>query len=105
MTKPLGLTEPQLKEIEDILGRALMNIKTYKIFYFGSRARGDFKKYSDLDLWIESAAPLENQTLNDLHESFSESELPIKVDIVTPVSVFPAYKGSITKELRLWLEK
>lgn len=52
-----------------------------KIYCFGSRARGDHKKFSDLDLMVEGSGSYDNE-LGLIKESFEESRLPIKVDIV-----------------------
>lgn len=49
---------------------------------FGSRATGHAKPYSDLDLAIITDAPLGLERLAALAESFSESDLPWKVEVV-----------------------
>ena len=49
---------------------------------FGSRAKWVAKPYSDLDLAIITEQPLPIATMADLRESFDESDMTIKVDIV-----------------------
>lgn len=49
---------------------------------FGSRVQGRTKKASDLDLVIMGDNPLDIRTFGNLQEAFSESDLPMKVDIV-----------------------
>lgn len=52
------------------------------VWVFGSRVSGRAKKYSDLDLAVLSEEPLSLTELGELQEAFSESDLPIKVDVV-----------------------
>jgi predicted nucleotidyltransferase len=67
---------------------------------FGSRARDDFKKYSDLDLWLEAQPAISDSELSTLKEAFTNSDLAIEVDIVTPEKVLPQYLPQISKDLR-----
>jgi len=52
-----------------------------KIYLFGSRARGDFRKYSDIDIAIESDSDLRDKII-ELKNILEESNLIYKVDIV-----------------------
>ena len=49
---------------------------------FGSRATGNAKEYSDLDLAIMGEEPLSLREVSALDEALGESDLPFKVDIV-----------------------
>ncbi|MFT8542140.1 nucleotidyltransferase family protein [Acetobacter sp.] len=49
---------------------------------FGSRVTGTAKPFSDLDLAIMGDEPLSLETRARLEESFSESDLPWKVDVL-----------------------
>jgi hypothetical protein len=40
----------------------------------------------------------------DLQALFQESDLPIKVDIVTPESCLESYLANITAEKKIWLQ-
>lgn len=60
----------------------LNTVATYEVWAFGSRVNGNVKPYSDLDLAVITAEPLDLQTHADLVDAFSESDLPWKVDIV-----------------------
>lgn len=48
---------------------------------FGSRARGDAKPYSDLDLVIYDDEPVDELALAEATEDFDESALPYHVDL------------------------
>lgn len=58
------------------------NAPGVKVLAFGSRAQGNAKRYSDLDLALDAGTPLDWSMLGSLKAAFSESDLPIKVDVV-----------------------
>ncbi|MBL7670655.1 MAG: nucleotidyltransferase domain-containing protein [Bdellovibrionaceae bacterium] len=105
MSEPAGLDIATLQKIKSILLSELEAKLHYVLFVFGSRATSQFRKYSDLDLWIESSPRLTARELSDLHEKFEESDLAIKVDLVTPENCLPVYLPQIGSEKKLWFEK
>ena len=62
---------------------------------FGSRTAGHAKRFSDLDvaLEVENGVPIE--TLARLRDAFSESDLPIKVDVVDWNALDPEFRSAI----------
>ena len=76
----LALSGEELSVVKAILRAHLPNSVTVHVF--GSRAVGQPKAWSDLDLLLEAAAPVPLSTIATLTEAFEESELPWKVDIV-----------------------
>lgn len=63
------------------------------VYVFGSRARGDFRPFSDLDLLVEgSVDPL---ALSEIREDLEESNLPIKVDLVHIDDLAESYRAGI----------
>ncbi len=104
MPEPLGLSPQQIKEIEEKLRLCLKEKSSWNVDVFGSRRRGDFKVYSDLDLWIDSKPSLTEFEMATLREQFEESELPIKIDIVTNESVLEDYRAHISGEKVNWLK-
>jgi uncharacterized protein len=67
----------------EIVKRILaLHVPDYDVFAFGSRVSGRVKQFSDLDLVIMSQKPLSLRKLTKLREAFSDSDLPIKVDVV-----------------------
>jgi predicted nucleotidyltransferase len=75
----IQLKDSEIQFIKKTLGECLPEAKFY---IFGSRAIGVAKKYSDLDLLISSKNILPLSLLSQLKETFIESNLPFKVDIV-----------------------
>ena len=66
----------------DLLDRVVAYFDPRRVILFGSRARGQAKPHSDLDLAIITGEPLPLSTLAALAEAFSESDLPWRVDVV-----------------------
>ena len=70
-----------------------------RIGVFGSFARGDQKKGSDLDILVEFSTPVGFFDFIRL-ENFLSKNLRIKVDLVSKRSVKPAAKKEIFKEVQ-----
>lgn len=56
--------------------------KKDKAFIFGSWAIGDNRKFSDIDIGVESKRKLSLHLISRLQEAFEESNLPYAVDVV-----------------------
>ncbi len=79
--------------------------KRCRIFVFGSRARGDYHRFSDLDIGI---IPLSDKTLNlpDLQDYLNyESLIPFKVEIVNFAIVDDKFKSKAMQNVIWWREK
>lgn len=59
----------------------------YKLFIFGSRAKGTNRKYSDIDLGVEGKNKLTAKEYLALTTTLEDSDLPYKVDVVDFSSV------------------
>lgn len=76
-TDQFGLRIGELEQIIDIIAS---NDKVLKAVIYGSRAKGNFKPWSDIDLFIDG----ENLDLSDtylLDDKFYDLDIPQKVDI------------------------
>lgn len=73
-------------------------LPSYEVWAFGSRVKGAAKPYSDLDLVIMSQQPLSLALMTSLHEAFSESDLPWKVDIVDWAITSPEFRAVIDQQ-------
>lgn len=85
MNVVLTLTPGEAATVRAILHRILPPRITVHVF--GSRATGEPKAWSDLDLALEGPAPLTLAVMAELAEAFDESDLPWKVDLVDRMSV------------------
>jgi len=70
----------EIEELKKFLKEFFKN-DNVKVYLFGSRARGDFRKYSDIDIAVESDNDLRDKII-ELKEILEESNLIYKVDIV-----------------------
>ena len=77
----IEITPEQVEIVQTILVTYLPSKSS--VFVFGSRAKGNPKPHSDLDLAIDAdGQPLNLVNIGQLNEAFDESLLPYKVDIV-----------------------
>ena len=75
----VDLATDHLAQVKLILSKHVPNV-TCKAF--GSRVTGKATRFSDLDLVLIADAPISVDTLNALKFAFSNSDLPIMVDVV-----------------------
>ncbi len=75
----IDLPPKQVDMVMDILHRL---IPDHRVIAFGSRVSGGAEPFSDLDLLVLSEEPLEWRLLCELRLAFSESDLPIVVDLL-----------------------
>ena len=92
-----GLNEEWVKILEQELFNPLRKFRV-RTWVFGSRARGNYREFSDLDVLIEPHQALPAGLLSKIREALEESSLPIKVDIVEWENVAESYKKSILQD-------
>ena len=68
---------------------------------FGSRVKGRASRYSDLDLAIVCTQKIAWQQLDSLKNSFSESDLPMCVDIVDWHAVSVSFRQCISEQYEI----
>ncbi|MEN9773375.1 MAG: hypothetical protein RL322_445 [Pseudomonadota bacterium] len=73
-------------------------VPQYEVWAFGSRARGQAKKFSDLDLAIMTDRPLTLDVSAGLRDEFSESDLPWKVDTVDWACTSESFRAIIERD-------
>ena len=71
------LPPEQLRLVLGLTGKHLPGVE---VWAYGSRVRGNPRRYSDLDL-VAFTEPGQSAQADDLREAFEESELPIRVDL------------------------
>lgn len=89
----LDLDPEEWSIVLDILS---MLVPGHEVWAFGSRAKGNAKPYSDLDLAIITGQPLTMAIKASLREAFSESDLPWQVDVVDWATASPEFRSIIT---------
>jgi len=90
----ISLTEKELSIIKSIL---IDHSKNTKVLAIGSRIKGTHKKYSDLDLvfFNKNKEKLGLSRLSRIKETFEESDLAIKVDVIDYYATSPEFQKII----------
>jgi predicted nucleotidyltransferase len=97
MTLGIALSPEHRRIVLDLLARHLPH--GANVWVFGSRARGQPRRYSDLDLAIDAGRPLTPDEAAMLREAFEESDLPWRVDIVDWHSIDDRFRRAITPQM------
>lgn len=93
----MGIAKHVIKEIRDLAEKYHLN----KVILFGSRARGDYKRASDIDLAV-SGGNISRFAL----DAEEETSTPLKYDIVNlDETVQEELRASIAKEGIILYEK
>lgn len=98
-----GLTPSQYEFISKNVVTPLESLGAH-IYCYGSRARGDHKQFSDLDLMIEtdlSSQALETK-ISSIQELLVNSNFPLKVDLVLFSQFADFYKDNYQKDKQRW---
>ena len=91
-----GLSEDELNTLAQLVVGPLVGAGA-KVWCFGSRARGDHKKFSDIDLMVESERDL-TVLVGKVREAIIESNFPYKVDLVELKYFAKQYRNSFDSE-------
>ena len=89
----IDLDKKSLVIVKKILQQYFSNTQ---VKVFGYRATGRAQKFSDLDLVVISDAPISIEKINEVKFAFSNSNLPILVDIVDWHQLSPAFRQKIS---------
>lgn len=93
MPPPIHISESDWQEVQRVL---VQEIPGLEVWAFGSRARGDAKLYSDLDLAIITTTPLSLSQLASLTHAFESSDMTIRVDVVDWSSISEAFRRIVS---------
>ena len=94
-----GLSEKHLDFIQKVL-RENIPQKDAKFYIFGSRSKGNYREYSDIDI----AVKLENKKLSvdvlgKILLEFTDSTLPYEVDVIDLNAIDNKFKNLIKDSL------
>ena len=92
------------EKTQQIREQILPIIKAYKINYaaiFGSFARGENKKDSDLDLLVNFSEPVSYFDLVEVEQKIARKIKIKKVDLVTLAALHPLIRKSVNKDLKV----
>lgn len=97
MIMKFGLSKTDWQLLEQ-LALAPLRKNGFRLYVFGSRARGDFQPFSDIDILIETPTNATVPSLALIREALEESDLPIKVDLVLASEVASTYLPEILRQ-------
>ena len=73
-----------------------------RLYLFGSRARGDAARASDIDIAILPEAPLEPGTLARIRDALEESTIPYPVEVIDLSSVNDTFRRKVLTQAIEW---
>jgi len=96
MTASLDLASEHRRIVLGIIAEHLL--PTTQIWVFGSRATGRARRYSDLDLALDTGRRLTIDETAILREAFDECDLPYRVDIVDWHAIDERFRRAIADQ-------
>jgi predicted nucleotidyltransferase len=87
----------QIEESDFLILREILGKYPYKFYVYGSRARGDASRYSDLDIFCKEK--IAGGDLVSLKMELEESNLTIKVDVLDLGNCLEEFAALIEKDL------
>jgi len=88
----------QTKYLDEVKRILCARVPECEVRAFGSRVNGMAKEYSDLDLAVVGKGKVEWRRMEDMRDAFSESDLPITVDVLDWRAISPEFRNVIEKD-------
>ena len=84
------------KEILEIIGKHL-DLRKYKVFFFGSRVKGDNFPRADIDIGIEGPRAIPIEIMAEIKEEIEELPILYKFDVIDFKMVSDKFKKEALK--------
>ena len=104
-SRPVSTEPPAATRVLEEVRRIVLDAvgaENVKVYLFGSWARGEETRLSDIDVAIEPHAALPRGTLARLRERLEESHVPYRVDVVDLTRTSPEFRQRVRTEGVLW---
>jgi hypothetical protein len=72
------------------------------VYLFGSWARGNDRRSSDIDVAVDPHAPLPPTVVAAMRDALEESTIPYRVEIVNLAEAGPAFRARVLQEGQRW---
>ena len=82
----------------------LLGAHRARVWLYGSRARGDAGRCSDIDIAVWPQAPLPAGTLARLRDALEESTIPYHVDAIDLSTVDEVFRQKVLAEAVPWTD-
>ncbi|WP_407278122.1 nucleotidyltransferase domain-containing protein [Aromatoleum evansii] len=92
-----------IQTAHDII-RSLLPADHARLWLFGSRARGDARRWSDIDIAVEPLTELPAGTLAELRERLVESSILLDVDLIDLSQAGKTLRDAIKNEGVAWTD-
>lgn len=73
--------------------------KNYRVFFFGSRVKGDNKERADIDLGIEGSVEIPPRLKFEIQDELEQLPLLYKIDLVDFKNVSPKFRQEALKDI------
>jgi uncharacterized protein len=94
-------TSQYLQEVRRILLNRLQRYDV-KIYLFGSMARGELRKASDIDVAVLPIGSLPDGVLSEIREELENSRVPYRVELIDLGKASPGFASHVQKAGILW---
>lgn len=101
-----GLPSTAHDEIAKVRALVLAHLgdRDVGVYLFGSRARGDAHRRSDIDVGYVARSPLEAGVLHRLRDAIDALNLPYQVELVNLAETTEAFRDMALREAIPWKE-
>jgi predicted nucleotidyltransferase len=82
--------------------RAVLGPYPVKVYLFGSWARGNPSRHSDIDVAVDPIEPLPPGTLATLRERLEESHIPYRVEVVDLSATDRVFREAVIRQGVAW---
>jgi predicted nucleotidyltransferase len=89
-------TSRHLQAVRRILLRRLQKYDA-RIYLFGSMARGESRKASDIDVAVLRAGNLPDGVLSDIREELENSRVPYRVELIDLAKTSPGFSAHVQR--------
>ncbi len=94
----INLEDKYLDEVKRILNKY---VPACEVRVFGSRVSDNAQKYSDMDLVLVAKEQIDCRKIEEMKNAFSESNLPIMIDIIDWHTITESFRDVIKKRFEV----
>jgi len=95
------IADEDIAEVKRIVLEGLRDFRV-QIYFFGSGARGNTHRGSDIDLAVLPLDPLPREVLSEIREALEESSVPYVVDLVDLSQTDASFCATVLREGVPW---
>lgn len=101
MSNPSSIYQKSIQDLKSLVFETLSE-ENVIVLLFGSRARGDYSRVSDIDIGILPEKSLDKKKLVLLKEKIDDLNIPYTVDVVDLSKVTEAFREKALRDGVVW---